>query len=139
MKILFLGSLFNKNDESEILRKSKINRISNAGNIFQWNLIEGLDKNLEYPVDIINNLPVGTYPKYYEDIRLKTKKWEHAAGADDLEIGTFNLPGVKELQRAWAYRKAVARWRKKYIDEEKAHHNLFSVSAILPGIVSSAD
>lgn len=119
MKILFLGSLFEKKAEDEILRKSKINRISNAGNILQWNIIEGLDSNLKNPVDILNCMPIGTYPKYYEDIRFKTKKWAHTAGAEDLEIGSFNLPGIKEFERVLGYRKAIFRWIKKNIKEEK--------------------
>ncbi len=119
MKILFLGSLFDRKSEMEILRKSRINRISNAGNILQWNLINGMEENLGCPVDIMNCMPVGRYPKYYEDFRFRTKKWEHAPGADNLEIGSFNLPGFKELERAWGYRRGIRKWRKKNINEKK--------------------
>jgi len=69
MRVLFLGCLFDKQEEQVLLNKSKIG-LSGAVNTYQWNLIRGLETMLNRPVDIINVLPVGTYPFYFKDIML---------------------------------------------------------------------
>ena len=119
MKALFLGCLFNENDEKYLLRKSSSRiGLSGAGNTFQWSLIKGLDKNLSRPVDIINVLPVGTFPKYFKDIILPEKKWTHSPGANNLEIGSLNLPFLKQIKRTIACKKALNKWLKDTGDEK---------------------
>lgn len=109
MRILFLGCLFDQQEENNLLKKSKIG-LSGAVNTYQWNLINGLDKILKRPVDIINVLSVGTYPKYFRDIILKTKKWSHSPGSNDLEIGSINLPLIKQVTRAIKCKRALKNW-----------------------------
>ena len=94
--MLFLGCLFNKEEEEIILELSN-KRVSNASNTYQWNLIEGL---LSYTnVDIINVLPVGTYPKHYKKLVLDTKKWKFKSNPNNIEIGSVNLPFIKQYTR----------------------------------------
>lgn len=109
MKFLFLGCLFNENEEKCLMNKSKIG-LQGAVNTYQWNLIKGLDKNLDRPVDIINVLPVGTFPKYFKDLLLRTRGWKHISGAEDLEIGSINIPFLKQIIRAISCKKAIYRW-----------------------------
>lgn len=94
--MLFLGCLFRKENEKEILELSNVG-LSNAVNTFQWNLINGF--NTMIPVDIINVLPVGTYPKNYKRIFLKTQKWHSEKNRNNLEVGSVNLPFVKQFMR----------------------------------------
>ena len=117
MKILVLGSLFRHEDELSLLKKSKIG-LQNQANTFQWALIKGFDSILNKPVDIVNVLPVGTYPKQYEDLMLRGKKWEHQPGAHDEEIWTVNLPFLKQNIRAILCRKAIQKWIKNNEHEE---------------------
>jgi hypothetical protein len=109
MKILLLGCLFNEDEEILLLKKSKIG-LSGAVNTYQWNLIKGLEKTLKSPIDMINVLPIGTYPNYFEDIILKTKKWSHSPGSNDLEIGSINLPLIKQVTRAIKCKRALKNW-----------------------------
>lgn len=124
MKILVLGSLFRQADELCLLKKSKIG-LQNQANTFEWALIKGFDSILDKPVDIINVLPVGTYPKYYEDLILKGKKWEHQPGAHDEEIRSINLPLFKQITRAILCRMAIKKWIKNNEDDE-----LFIISLV---------
>ena len=124
MKILVLGSLFRQSDESELLKKSKIG-LQNQANTFQWALIKGFDSILNNPVDIINVLPVGTYPKQYAGLILKGKKWEHQPGAHDEEIWSINLPLFKQITRTVLCRKAIKRWI-----ENNNHEELFIISLV---------
>lgn len=118
MKILFLGCLFQQSEEKEILQKSKIG-LQNQINAFQWALINGLEHELKNNIDIVNVLPVGTYPKYYSRIFLKTKKWKHQKNANDLEIGSINLPIIKQITRIISCRIKIKKWIKENEGDDK--------------------
>jgi len=109
LKVLYLGYVFNESEEKDLLQKSKIG-LPGAVNTYQWGLIKGLDKNLKKPVDIINLLPVGTYPKYFNDLVVRTREWSHFPGAKDLEIGFLNLPALKYIIQTLACKKAIKKW-----------------------------
>lgn len=111
MRLLILGCLFDEKEECNLLHKSKTG-LAGSVNTYQWNLIKGLDKNLKNPVDIINVLPVGIFPKYFKDPVLKTRRWSHLPGANDLEIGSLNFPIIKQLWRAYSCKKAIREWLK---------------------------
>ena len=119
--MFFLGCLFEKKNEEYYLSKSK-HGLSNAANHFQWNLINGLNENLQEPVKIVNALPVGTFPLQYEDLLLKDRTWSYC-GAVHHEIGCINLPFIKQYQRF----KRCQRLLKKTDDKE-----ILIYSAYLP-------
>lgn len=123
--MLFLGCLFRKEQENEILKLSNIG-IANAGNIFQWNLINGLDKLTT--VDIINVLPVGTYPKKYKKLFLKTEKWGKKNSQNNLEIGSINIPVLKQFIR---YKKIQIEIKSRIIKRDKID-NIIIYSTYLP-------
>ena len=119
MKVLFLGCLFNQKEEKYLMQKSKIG-LQGATNTYQWNIIKGLDKTLERPVDILNVLPVGTFPKYFNDLMLKTKKWSHLQNANDLEIGSINVVFLKQIKRTISCKMAIKKWLKDNHDNDKS-------------------
>ena len=119
MKVLFLGCLFNQKEEKYLMQKSKIG-LQGATNTYQWNIIKGLDKTLERPVDILNVLPVGTFPKYFNDLMLKTKKWSHLQNANDLEIGSINVVFLKQIKRTISCKMAIKKWLKNNHDNDKS-------------------
>lgn len=131
MRILFLGCLFDRQEENNLLNKSKIG-LSGAVNTYQWNLINGLEKILKTPVDIINVLSVGTYPKYFKDIILRTKRWSHSPGAHDLEIGSPNLPLLKQAIRTILCKNAVKEW----IENAGDNNRIIVYSTYLPYLLA---
>lgn len=123
--MLFLGCLFNKEEEEIILELSN-KRVSNASNTYQWNLIEGL---LSYTnVDIINVLPVGTYPKHYKKLVLDTKKWKFKSNPNNIEIGSVNLPFIKQYTRYKKTKKAI----NSAISKSEENKNIIIYSTYLP-------
>ena len=104
--MLFLGCLFRKSDEDIILKLSKMG-LSNASNTFQWNLINGLEKITN--IKIINVLPVGTYPNQYKQLFLKSKSWTHGKNFKNIEIGSINLPFLKQWSRARKIKKEIVK------------------------------
>ena len=111
--MVFLGCLFDRKNEAKISAESKVG-LSNAANTFQWNLIDGLNEISDKPVDIINVLPVGTYPGSYAKLFLETKSWSYK-GSDNAEIGSINLPFLKQFVREKKIKKLIKKIKDKNI------------------------
>lgn len=111
MDMLFLGKLIPRNLKNEVLKKSN-NVMANAANEFQWKIIDGLDKNLSKPVDIYNILPIGSYPKRYSDLFIKTSQFQHCIGSKDINVGFINLPYIKHLITGNFLIPLVLKWLK---------------------------
>ncbi|MHB8131521.1 MAG: glycosyltransferase [Mobilitalea sp.] len=109
MKILFLGLLYLRNEEKIILSKSK-RGLQGATNTFQWNLLTGFDEILEDTIQIFTSLPVGTYPRNYKQLLIKSRTWSHLAGAKDRDIGYVNLLGIKQILRLHSFYREVKQW-----------------------------
>lgn len=103
--MIFLGCLYNRVDENKILKLSNTG-LQNAVNTYQLTLIDGLNKNLKKPVDIINVLPVGTWPKNYNKFKLDTKEWSYNE-SNNREIGSINIPFIKQIVRAIKIKKLL--------------------------------
>jgi len=124
--MLFLGLLYEKQRENEILKLSKAG-LSNAVNKFQWNVIDGLNENMDKPLEVINLLPVGTYPKSYKRLFLMTKKWNYESMINNIEIGTINIHFIKQFIRYKKVKKEIHnRMKLKDID------NILIYSTYLP-------
>ncbi|MBP3540396.1 MAG: glycosyltransferase family 4 protein [Clostridia bacterium] len=97
MRIVFLGTLYPPEMEQDILSKSKT-KASSAPNVFQWNLIRGVEEALGRNIEIVNGLPVGAWPGYGDKL-LPDRAWKNG-DADCHEVGCINLPFVKQAMRA---------------------------------------
>lgn len=111
--MLFLGLLFDRNEERLIASKSRGGRVQNQANTFQWNCIDGLYENDVNDLTIINALPVGTYPKMYSDVIIPSREWSYN-GNKNFQIGSVNLPIIKQWCRYRACKKLI----KKSDDKE---------------------
>ena len=131
-KYLFLGGLFPKETEAEIIKKSK-GVIQNAANAFQWNIIKGLDENLTEPITILNSLYIGSYPKRYNDCFIKSYEFHHTKEAKDLNVGFCNLMGYKHLSRRITLKNALRRWIK---DNQSANKVIFAYA--MTGVMMDA-
>lgn len=110
--ILFLGKLFPKEEEKMIFNKSR-NNMQDAANAFQWKIVSGMESNMESPMQIFNMIPIGSYPKNYDDMFVKETSFEHIKGAKDINIGFLNLCYIKHFIREFYLKPHVARWTKK--------------------------
>lgn len=106
-KIIFLGPLYPNGRELEIKENSILN-ISNAPNIYQWNLLRGLRDNVQNDIHVVNVLPVGTWRSSYKKLLLPDQSW-HDDGFVGYEIGSVNLPFIKQMQRISKTRRVLKR------------------------------
>lgn len=110
LDVVFLGGLFPKEKEEEILKNSKGN-IQNAANNLQWEIVKGLDANLNQPVRIINSLYIGSFPKRYRKIKIDTYNFTHTfQNSKDINIGFFNLTGIKKFSKYFSVRPYLKEW-----------------------------
>jgi len=111
MDILFIGGVFTKDQQNEIIQKSK-SVVQFAANVLQWNIIKGLDACNNQPISILNAIFVGSYPLLYKDLYIKPTKWGHTEGAKDENIGFLNIYGLKRAWIAFNLANKVVNWAK---------------------------
>ena len=127
MKYIFLGLLWSP-ESASLIKKKLRKQIVYPSEKFQWSLIHGLEHILNDPLTIINFLPVGSYPKYCSSLFLHTKEWSHSENSHDYEIGSINLPILKQIWRIISLRIKL----KKLISETKEPIAIFLYSLYLP-------
>lgn len=119
--MIFASPLFNREEEKKIISLSP-RGVANAGNTFQWNLLDGLYQNSVSSVKIINALPVGVWPKNFRKLILKDKKWR-VYNFECIELGCLNIPLIKQFMR---YCKA------KRLFQSSDDNNIVISTAYLP-------
>lgn len=99
--ILFVGGIWLKEQEKEIMKKSKVS-LQSAANVLQTNIIQGIDQNIGVPSTIVNAKFVGAFPMRYRDAYIKGGYFNHTQSANhiDYEIPFLNLPLIKHYSRA---------------------------------------
>lgn len=107
-QVFFLGGVWKKQDEQAIIDNSKGN-VQIAANVFQTNLIDGLDANLDVPVTILNEIFIGAYPKNYKKAFVHSGLWNHCENNNhkDYNIGFINLPLLKHYDRFRQLKKYI--------------------------------
>lgn len=96
-KIVFMCPLYQENNEKKIIA-NVVNGFNIAPNLLQWNIINGMNSNLNHGIQIINALPIGIWIKEYKKLFLRSKKWKNR-DCECFEIGSINLPFVKQIIR----------------------------------------
>ena len=109
LDIVFLAGLFPKEKEHEILEKSK-GAVQSAANALQWNLVDGLDKNNDTPISIINSLFIGAYPQRYKDLLVKTYSFSHNENSKDINVGFVNAFLIKHFFKYITLRPVLKKW-----------------------------
>jgi glycosyltransferase involved in cell wall biosynthesis len=119
MEILFLGGLFPKETEDEIINNS-IGSVQNAANNFQWELVKGLEENSNKSMTILNSLYIGSYPKRYKKMRINTYNFSrNLDNSKATNVGFLNLTGIKKVSRYLSLKPFVKGWIVSNKDSKK--------------------
>ncbi|WP_439504240.1 glycosyltransferase [Sediminibacterium sp.] len=105
MKIIFLTGLFPENIREDIHKKSK-GVVQYAADSLQWAIVEGLDSQTDN-LQILNLPYIGSYPLRYKDLKIKSFKFSHKSGSNDLNVGFINLPIYKLISRYYNLKKVL--------------------------------
>ena len=104
-KIFFLGPLYPPDQEARVHKNARV-RGSSAPNVFQWNLLNGMQTIAGEDLFVFNVLPVGSWPRGHRDAFLKDTDWTYQ-GVRGHEIGSINVPFLKQSSRARRTKKIL--------------------------------
>lgn len=93
-KIVFLTSLIPDCLSDEVKLKMK-KGMPEAANVLQWHFIEGLCNNFHSNINLINVLPISSYPNYYDDLLINKKSFCTEYSPDNVNVGFINLKGLR--------------------------------------------
>lgn len=119
MEILFLGGLFPKETENEIINNS-IGSVQNAANNLQWEFVKGLEENSNKSITILNSLYIGSYPNRYKKMRINTYNFSRNLDKSKAtNVGFLNLTGIKRVSRYLSLKPFVKDWIDSKKDSKK--------------------
>jgi glycosyltransferase involved in cell wall biosynthesis len=116
MKILFVGLFYNPDEESKLLDISR-NGLPIASNLYQWNLIKGIDCVMPLSMDIVGSLPLGNYPNLSSKLLFPSQNKFYKIYSYK-EIGMIDFYWIKHKQREWKIFQYIKVWKKKYASEK---------------------
>ena len=123
--IKFLTTLIPDNLYTQVKNKSHYN-MSDAANALQWHIHEGLCKNYQQDVEILNILPVGSFPQYYEDAFVKTGTFASENGNKNVNIGFCN---IKLLRKYDITKKIYKMLMKAFEQSDEGTLYLYTISS----------
>jgi glycosyltransferase involved in cell wall biosynthesis len=106
MKVLFLGGIFDKDMENEILHKSK-STVHYAANKLQWNLIDGLLKLYYIKLQLLSAPLIGSFPRDYKDVIIREKETTYNGVATCKFVKFSNIWGYRNISRKNHLIKAI--------------------------------
>ncbi|NLL06779.1 MAG: glycosyltransferase family 4 protein [Clostridiaceae bacterium] len=106
MKVLFLGGIFDKDLENEILHKSK-STVHYAANKLQWNLIDGLLKLDYIKLQLLSAPLIGSFPRDYKDVIIREKETTYNGVATCKFVKFSNIWGYRNISRKNHLIKAI--------------------------------
>lgn len=109
MNLLFLGGFFEKEMEEEIIKDSK-GIVQYAANKFQWNLIDGFEKQNDSTLTLLSAPFVGAFPKYYKKAYFKSKS--------NTYVDFNNIWGYKNIARKRALIERISQFVNIESDEK---------------------
>ena len=109
IKILFIGGLYPKNLEKEILKKCH-GSLDMAANNCQWRFINGFILNKNISIFILNQMFIGSFPKRYDDWYIKEQKIDFPVGIKGINLGFINIAYIKHLLSPFNEKKYIKKW-----------------------------
>lgn len=109
MDMMCLVGLF-PDEYKETVEKDSVGGMQNAANKLQWGIVRGLDRVEGVKVTLANSMYIGAYPRRYRKAKIPTFRFSHTEGAEDVNVGFLNLPGIKMFSRYSSVKKVLKEW-----------------------------
>ena len=107
--VLFLSRLIPSVIEDEVRLKMN-HTMDDAALAWQKHIIEGLDKSFNNLIQLVNYLPVRSWPKYYKDSFVDYFVFSHNGVSTDINIPFCNITLIKRLVQGKVLNDYVRRW-----------------------------
>lgn len=116
--ILFVSHLIPHECYDEVISNSK-NNMQDAANTLQWHLVKGFSYNLNRNYDIINFMPIASFPKYYKKAWIKEDSFDAKINNPAINIGFCNVKYIRRLSIEKSLLSKVRDWCLRNSDKEK--------------------
>lgn len=111
--VTFLTMLVPPHIREEVRTNSK-HHMMDAGDALAWNIYTGLSKNLDHSIQIINVLPIGSYPQYYKKAFVKRSVFSTEQHDGHINIGFCNIKLLRKLtMHLFIYKELDTYYRSK--------------------------
>ena len=107
MRLLFVGSIYNKNDEKSLIDSSK-GGMPIASNVLQWNIIDGILEN-GLSIDVIGVVPIGSCPQRSKKLLIKSRHLTYRECKYE-EIGYINISLLKSFINEKRIKRKIKTW-----------------------------
>lgn len=94
--ITFLTMLVPPHIREEV-RNHSMHYMMDAADVLEWNIYAGLTENIKQKVQIINILPIGSYPQYYKKAFVKRSVFSFKDHDGHINIGFCNIKLLRKL------------------------------------------
>ncbi len=123
--ILFIGGVIPRSIDDSPVDVTEYGAPDNAANVYQWNMINGLERQLGVPAQIISAPFVARHPGSGPSRRVKGFEWRHGVSPGDVSVGFINILGVRNITREFAMRRAITGWLENEVSDEGEHLIVF--------------
>lgn len=123
MRYLFLGTFYDDEKEIQLLTESKVG-IPNACNTLQWNLIKGLEGNLNIPIAKVTSMPLGNFPIKSSKLFIKSDNQNNKY----VEVGFVNFYIIKH----WIRKRYIYKIIKHWLLQDNTQTTIFVYDIYLP-------
>ena len=130
MRIVLLGGLFPKENESFFMSKGK-NNFQVAADALQWELVDGFESVLGKKVNIVTAPFVGTYPRDYDDMWVRGFKFSREFEEENYSAGFLNLKVMSNFSRYFSCKRILEGLMSKFSRDEKVCIVVYGMFAYL--------
>ncbi len=107
--ILFLSHLIPKEYDDAVRLYSKHN-MQDAANALQWHLAEGFSHHLSGRMDVINYMPIASYPQYYKKAFIRKGQFDAGMCSPGVNVGFCNVKYLRRASLRRALTSALKAW-----------------------------
>ncbi len=135
MNFAFLGRVIPEEQVERVAKLSKHN-MADAAIALQWHLYDGLCQNLQAGVKLINIMPLGSYPQYYQRPFVKKEQFSTRFCKDNINVGFCNVKLIKNYSQPKKLKRELIKWCRE--STENRFVFLYTLSHVLLSALEAA-
>ena len=109
VRVLFLGGVVPRHQDNPPIDLTQYGALDNAANAYQWNMINGLERQLGSSVQIISAPFISARRGIGRSRRVKGFEWGHDSSSEGISLSFVDVFGVRNVTREIAVRRAIRR------------------------------
>lgn len=112
LDILFLGGVLPRHTDGSPVDLTRYGAPDSAADAFQWNMINGIERNTGHPMTIVSAPFVSARSRALRERFVPGFRWQHADAKRDKCVGFVNFLGLRNVSREVTVRRPLESWLK---------------------------